>query len=323
MKKRLHLSLKSGQKDDRGTLGFLILSLVLFLILILSCIRVLQNNLADSAIIPSAFAGNNEPALPADEIRYDKVTWLCAHNAMNNAEDGWLIPNQNWSISRQLSKGVHAQMWDVWPEGDRIVLRHGPPEATPLGTSPLEDALKEVVSYLKKNPRAVITLFLESYVEAEALRTVFEQTGAAAYCYKQSTKAPWPELGTLRKSGKRLIVFTDRPDHKNTWLMSQWNHCVETPWKSTSTENMPNCYDRGKKENSLFIVNHFVTNPLPTPDQALKANSLPVLQKRFQDLKTMLGRTPQFLTVDFTDKGDCFRFLRDSESEKNSSSRHK
>lgn len=323
MKKRFRLSLKSGLKDDRGTMGFIILSLALFLILILFCVRVLQNNLADSSIIPSAFAGNDEPVLPADEIRYDKVTWLCAHNAMNNAEDGWLIPNQNWNTTRQLNKGVHALMWDVWPEGDRIVLRHGPPEMTPLGTRPLEDSLKDVVSYLKKNPRAVVTLFLESYVEAEALRKVFVQTGAATYCHKQPAKAPWPELGTLRKSGKRLIVFTDKPDHKGTWLMSQWDHCVETPWKSTSTEDMPNRYGRGRKENSLFIVNHFVINPVPTPDQALKANSLPVLQKRFQDLKTSLNRTPQFMVVDFTDKGDCFPFLRDFENEKNTSSRHK
>ena len=312
--KSFHPVSQSKRKRRRPGPGLLILMSLLLLLPLSFFYRYMQTT---EFLLPPPKDETATPLLLSDSARYDEITWLCAHNAMNNREEGWLLPNQNWSIFHQLENGVHAQMWDVWKEKGEIILRHGSQETTPLGTRPLEGALKDVLRYIESNPRAIITLFFESYVSAPELRAAFEKTGADAYCYKQAKNAPWPTLGQLRKARKRLIIFTDKPDQTDSWLMSLWDHCVETPWQATSPDNLSDEYNRGKAANRLFIVNHFITNPIAMPSEARKINSRDMLRQRLERLQKTPGRLPQFLTVDFTDIGDCLPFIHE-----NAESRH-
>lgn len=250
--------------------------------------------------------GGERPVYPltlADELVYDQVSWICSHNAMSNSQDRWMLPNQGWNIPTQLERGIHAQMWDVWEKGGELVLQHANRHIALPGSIKLSQAIGFVVEYLNQHPQAVITLILESYVDNEKVREVFKDAGAGEFCLVHPPGRAWPTLGELRASNKRLLIFTDRPDGEDKWPMPVWKHCVETPWEAKSKDDLKAAYNRGNKDNALFIVNHFITNPFPSRKQARELNSAEALKQRGTALREGLGRTVNFWTLDFVDEG--------------------
>lgn len=258
----------------------------------------------------TAWAGSWPLELP-DTAPFDGVSWLCAHNAMSNSRDGWWCPNQNWNIPEQLKAGVHAQMWDVWKADGELVLRHGNGTWFFPGSISLHDALEHVRVYLERHPRAVLTLILESYADNAEVRKAFEKAGVAKYCALPPEGRNWPTLGEMRKTGRRLVVMTDRPDGEGNWPMPIWSYCVETPWKTASADRMPNMLNRGRPGNGLLIVNHFVSTPVPMIENARKTNVLDVLRRRSEALRLAYGRRVNFWVLDFVDTGEVVPFMRE------------
>ncbi len=244
-----------------------------------------------------------------DAVHYDSVMWLCAHNAMSNSEDGWKFPNQQGKMETLLDAGVHALMWDVWMQDGKIVLRHGPEWAALLGSRPLQDALAELKAWLEEHPQAVVTLIFESYVEAVQLAAAFDRAGLSGMCYEWQEGKPWPALGDMRRSGKRLVVMTDRPgDGAPAWLLPVWKHCVETPWQASTAAELKNTFNRGDRKNDLLIVNHFVTPLTASRSISEQVNALNVLKAREAAVRREMGRTPNFWVLDFVELGDGLRF---------------
>ncbi len=251
-----------------------------------------------------------------DDMRYDEVTWLCAHNAMSNGMDGWVCPNQGWNIASQLKAGVHAQMWDVWDEDGSLVLKHGNGSVFFPGVLSLNEAFRSLGEYLRANPRAVVTVILESYVPNELIRKVAEESGVYNFCQSLPVKGTWPTLGEMRASGKRLVLLTDRPDGNDEWPMPLWKHSVETPWKNESPESLVNTPGRGEVGNRLLIVNHMVSGLRPSRAVARELNSTSALDKRKKKIGEQWGRGRiiNFWVLDFVDIGDGRRFVQESNS---------
>jgi hypothetical protein len=239
-----------------------------------------------------------------DAMPYDKVVWLCSHNAMSNGMDGWVCPNQNWNIPSQLQAGIHAQMWDVWLQGEELVLRHGNETASFPGAIPLRRAFGMVGEYLRNNPRAIVTLILESYVPNASIRKVAGEAGVFDFCTVLPVNGSWPTLGEMRAQGKRLVMLTDRPDGVGQWPMPVWEHCVETPWKNKSADAMDDAPGRGREKNRFLIVNHLVSAFRPSRATAETINAAGVLQERIRRIQARWGRQPNFWVMDFVDIGD-------------------
>lgn len=248
------------------------------------------------------------PELLPDTVRYDAVMWLCAHNAMSNSEDGWLFPNQQGKMESLLNAGVHALMWDVWMQEGKVVLRHGPEWAAVLGSRPLQDALGDLKTWMAARPQAVVTLIFESYVDAERLAGEFDRAGLSSMCYERQAGKPWPALGEMRSSGKRLVVMTDRPGTVPAWLMPVWKYCVETPWQASTAAELKNAFNRGDKKNGLLIVNHFVTPLTASRSASEQVNALDVLLAREEAVRREMDRKPNFWVLDFVELGDGLRF---------------
>ena len=87
-------------------------------------------------------------------------------------------------------------------------------------------------------------------------------------------------------------------------MMPVWDHAWETPFEAHAPADLKNVPNRGKKTNALLILNHFLSNPMPSPDLAGQVNRNPFLAKRLDDARTAFGRRPNFVTVDFMDIGD-------------------
>ena len=241
-------------------------------------------------------------------LRFDEVTWLCTHNSYNASESGFRFPNQTHPIKKQLEDGVRALMLDVWLQDDKVVLRHGDIAKNLLGSKPLLEELKAIHEFLVANSDAIVTLIFESYVSPERIEQVFKEAGLIEFCHTQDTRKPWPTLRWMRDNNRRLVVFSDRAQDAPDWYMPIWDHCFETHWDVSSPEGLlKNPPGRGRNTNSLLVANHFV-NGLFKRQNARKVSSPGFLNKRFGD-EGKLDRKPNFIAVDFYEKGDILGFV--------------
>ena len=232
--------------------------------------------------------------------RYDEVSIVMTHNAMSNRAEGWLFPNQNHGLTRQLNDGVRGLMLDVHLVGNRPFLVHG---KAFLGKRPLVGGLKEIRTFLEKTPRAVITIIFESYVDGKLVRHAFQEAKLLGSLHHQRRDAPWPTLKKMVDSGRRLVVMTDRDGGSWPGYHDVWKHCWETHFSVKRTRDFSFRRNRGQASNRLLILNHFLTRPTASPALAALANSQTVLGPRVEGCQTATGRRPHFVVVDFYDIG--------------------
>lgn len=237
---------------------------------------------------------------------YDQVCYVTTHNAFNY-NGPFFFPNQTYPVSQQLTDGVRALMLDVYWYNNRPTVYHS---SNFLGNQPLADLLSDIKTFLDQHPAEVVTIIFESYITAAQMDAVFQQTSLLPYLHIQPLGQPWPTLNTMIQSGKRLVVFTD--DSNTTgydWYHYMWDYAVETHYSAHSRTDLSCEFNRGDSTNSLFILNHFVTQvPLGYGliDSAQAINSNPYLQSRTMSCWAQTGKMPNFLTVDFYERGDVF-----------------
>ncbi len=231
-----------------------------------------------------------------DSRAYADVTWVCAHNAMSNAEDFWLLPNQKHNIASLLRGGIHAQMWDVWMKQGVPTLRHGNGRFFDPQNKPLLIALGEVKSYLEAQPEAIITLILETYIADELLAQCVTKAGLMPMVYKGGISSLSPRLGDLRAANTRLLILSDKPSSN---FIQLWDVAVETNWENKSITKLDNKLRRGRADNPLFIVNHFISAAIPSCADARKLNTKQAQAARRQELELLYARRPNFWVMDF------------------------
>ncbi len=239
--------------------------------------------------------------------RFDEVAYATSHNAMSNAEDGWTVPNQNLTIAHQLEDGVRGLMLDVHEGYDDILLCHG---TCLLGSLPVVDGLRIIKRFLHDHRGEVVTIIFESYTTADRIAEAFARSGADRYVYAHEAGTPWPTLRELIDLDERLIVLTDHEGGTYDWYMDVWQHAFETPFAAETTADFTCDPGRGNPANSLFIFNHFLTNPLAVPAEAPVVNANPFLVERARMCGTARGHLANFVTVDFADEGDLFEAVR-------------
>ena len=243
------------------------------------------------------------PVTAADQHldrRYDQVAYLVTHNAMSNRAEGWLFPNQSYGLTRQLTDGVRGLMLDVHTVNGRPYLVHNQPL---LGKRPLVEGLKEIARFLESHPRAVITIIFESYVPSQSVRQAFQDAKLLGSLHHQQRKAPWPTLGTMIKQKKRLVVLTDRGGGDWPGYHEVWSFCQETHFSVKRVTDFSYRRNRGHANNSLLILNHFLTNPIASPSLARRANAASILEPRVLKCQATTRRFPNFIVVDFYEIG--------------------
>ena len=240
--------------------------------------------------------------------RFDEVAYVTAHNAMSNREEGWGAPNQEESIPAQLASGVRGLMLDTheWPEApypEEPYLCHG---FCLLGNELLVDGLAKIERFLRRNRGEVVTIIFENYVTAEAIAAAFEESDLLRYAYAHDRDTPWPTLREMIDRDERLVVFTDRHGGAYPWFMDVWQHAFETHWSAATLDDLSCHRNRGRAGNALFILNHFLTNPVALPTLAAQANDVEILLPRALECMEHHEQIPNFVTVDFTSIGDVF-----------------
>lgn len=242
------------------------------------------------------------------DVPFSGVAFATTHNAMASAEAGWPAPNQQHGPARQLHDGVRAMMMDLHYWSGEVALCHS---QCSLGNIPLKEFLSQLHTFLRENPREVVTLLLENYVERVDVARALAASRLDTLVHTQPTGAPWPTLGEMIHSDRRLVILSDREGGKYPWYHAVWDHAWETDWNNKAAADFSCKRNRGKAGNPLFILNHFLGNPLPSPELARQVNKREVLLTRARACTSQSGQQPTFVTVDFHNEGDVLAVVRE------------
>lgn len=235
---------------------------------------------------------------------YDEVCFLMTHNAMNNSEKSYAIPNQTHSITHQLQNGVRGLMIDTYDGAGGVAKTYHAIEA--MGSQNLVDVLKEVNDFMVTNPKSVVSIIFQNEGSNAQLQKAIDSSGLSAMTYTHNT-ANWPTLQTMIDSNQRLVLFAEFSKLPSiSYLHYAWSMIFDTKYSYQNTSQFDTDVNRGGSgTKELYLINHWLQNVLGLPDKNLapQANARAVVGKRVQDCATANSHFVNFLGVDFYEIG--------------------
>jgi len=240
------------------------------------------------------------------EKPFSDVAFPTTHNAMSSFEQGWAAPNQNFGMKRQLEDGIRAMLFDTHRWNDDLYLCHSICE---LGHTLLVDALVEIREFLDAHPHEVLAFCIQDDITPDETASAFQKAGLSTSLYTHEEGSPWPTLREMIESGKRIVIGAESAGPPPAWYHHFWDIAWDTPYTFKSKEEF-NCNpNRGTKGNDLFLLNHWIEDPLPTVERAQIANNYDVLSARAKQCQAEGGQLPNFIAVNFYDIGDLFKVV--------------
>lgn len=182
------------------------------------------------------------------------------------------------------------------------------------GKTKLIDFLSDIREFLDSNPNEVITVMLELYsINYDHIFDDFQKSGLLKYIHTQNVEMPWPTLGEMIQSGKRVVVFVDTGGNPKYPWMHPWSDFEgwQTKWGYSSPDeftkkefNINNVIVRykslGKANNKLINITHSITPGL-AGDKKMAAivNAKGILRPRMKKIAESINHIPNFISVDF------------------------
>lgn len=237
---------------------------------------------------------------------YDEIAFPATHNAMSNFELGWAAANQNFSMTRQLDDGIRAMLIDTHAWNDDLYLCHS---ICALGNTLLVDALKDIRTFLDAHPHEVLTFIIQDGITPAQTEQAFQAAGLAEMMYAHEVGMPWPTLREMIMSGKRIVAGAESEGPPPAWYHHFWDVAWDTPYSFAKPEDFTCTPNRGTKGNDLFLLNHWLSDPLSTPERAQIANEYDMLSSRAKQCRMEGGQNPNFVAVDFYDIGALFQVV--------------
>lgn len=252
---------------------------------------------------------NNNPILHTTYLLdkpYNKVCFLMTHNAMNNRENGFWLPNQSHNITRQLQNGVRGLMIDTYDgKKNRAKTYHGVAIA---GSQKLVDVLAEVEYFLSKNKNEIITIIFENNGSNTQLIKAIEDAKLEQYIYIHDGQ--WKTLKEMLNANQRLVLFVEsNKEPSKNYLHHAWSIIFDTQYTFKNTNQFNCAVNRGTNtgENKLYLVNHWLHSKISLPKKSLakKSNNKVELAKRLHECSSTNHHFINFLGVDFYHIGDA------------------
>ena len=198
--------------------------------------------------------------------------------------------------------------------------RAGPPEGPKklylchilceLGALDAVDTLRDIRDWMDRHPREVLVIVVEDAAPAAVIKTAFEQSGLAelASDFQPAPARPFPTLGEMIHSGKRLWVMAEDHGDPAGWYHQAYRVMQETPFAFRSPAQLQtdaSCRpNRGGTRPPLFLVNSWVESYPPNPRNADVVNQREFLVERARRCERLRDRTANLLAVDFVERGD-------------------
>ncbi|XP_068501919.1 PI-PLC X domain-containing protein At5g67130-like isoform X2 [Phaseolus vulgaris] len=217
-----------------------------------------------------------------NSLPFNKYAFLTTHNSFaihgepsNTGVPRVTITNQEDSVTQQLKNGVRGLMLDTYDFDGDVWLCHSFRGHCHDFTAfePAIDTLKEIAAFLSANPKEIVTLILDDYVETpKALKKVFTEAGLMKFWFPvmRMTKkgGDWPLVSDMVAKNQRLLVFTSiSSKQQSEGIAYQWNYMVENQY-GDGGRKAGRCLHRKEssalddKSRSLVLINYFRTFPL-------------------------------------------------------------
>ncbi len=251
--------------------------------------------------------------MPSDP-RLDQVTFLTAHNAFVNTDEGFWgrFPNQSYYLRSQLDQGIRGLQLDAYASGGTVKMCHG---SCWWRERTLTAGMQDVVNFLRANRDAVVTVFLEDYTSPDQLRTALGGVNGLAdlvfYPDRYGVRERgWPRVSELVSSNRRLLIFSQRPGREGFGVMYDRDWTAENYWSLGSGGNV-DCYSRwgevplSKEEpgfRRLHVMNHY--RDIPTESAASSDNGSKLRNRVERLCGPAARRKPNYVAVDFFQKPD-------------------
>ncbi|WP_056603334.1 hypothetical protein [Aeromicrobium sp. Root472D3] len=175
-----------------------------------------------------------------------------------------------------------------------------------LGSTKWEPLMVDVKGWLDRHPREVVTFFVQDEVSAADTAALVERAGLMPYVHVPAAGEPWPTLGEMIASGRRVVFLLENSSGgaQAPWLIDSRTEVQDTPFSFTSADQFSCEPFRGTADAPLFLVNHWLSNYSSRVTDAREVNAEPVLLPRLQQCRDQRGRLPNFVAVDNYDQGD-------------------
>ena len=234
--------------------------------------------------------------------RFNEVALAATHNSMSNAEDGFGVPNQPDGLRAQMEAGIRGMLLDTYEfEGD-LYFCHGYCE---IGKLSMTEGLGEVKAFLDENPGEVMAFILQDDVTAEQTASAFSAAGLGEQVYTWQG-GEWPTLGEMVAANTRLLVTAEVGGPPPEWYQHAWDLYFDTPYEFAYIEDFNCDLNRGAADNPLFLLNHWVENPIASQTLSAEANAYEVLRERASQCTAETGHIPNLVAVDWYSEGDLF-----------------
>ncbi|EGU79075.1 hypothetical protein FOXB_10414 [Fusarium oxysporum f. sp. conglutinans Fo5176] len=279
----------------------------------------------------SSTACNNSPDLCSRS--YNNITHMGAHGSsfLRDGNNGLAAAgNQNFNATDALDAGLRLLQAQVHKENNTLRLCHT--SCGILDAGPLEDWLTKINVWMKANKNEVVTLLLVNSDDAkpDEFGQAINGSGIAELAYAPATQEPtseWPTLKSMIDNSTRLVTFVTNIDASTQYpyLMPEFDYVFETAFEVPSLTGFNCTVDRPSKikdgatamaSNYMGLVNHFKYQSLsdnsdlfvPDTENIDTVNSDGTsedgqLGKHLQECRQEWGAVPNFVLVDFFEKG--------------------
>lgn len=271
---------------------------------------------------------------PAPYLRYNEVCFLTAHNSFASKDEGFVFyAQQKWTMLKQLENGVRALTIDTHDHYGEIVLCHGkcgPIFSWQLGWSgthkKFSEALETIVTWLKKNPEEIVTLFIKNHTNVNRIHQIVNNVPhAREMILTRQDGDPeyhggfWPRLSWMIENNKRLVIFVESPIgmHEHPLFWHVWEHVIENQPGVLKTKALaqqrPESLAYNNKKRTILLFNFFgnITLPAFLAGIANHYKNLSRVIYKAIDYGLTNGKMPNFINLDFVNRGNAMRFVNE------------
>ena len=174
-----------------------------------------------------------------------------------------------------------------------------------LGATPLTPALADINDFLEKNPGEVVILFIQDAITPADTAKAFIASGLVNHVHTLTPGEPLPTLRELIKSDQRVLVFSDSGAPGVDWYMPSHDFIQDTPFKASSPDEFSCDFGRGKPDNPLFAMDHWLSQSFPSMASARQINAFDFIYHRVSQCHRERERKVNFVIVNFVEIGDA------------------
>ena len=184
-----------------------------------------------------------------------------------------------------------------------------------LGATKMVEALRDIRTWLERNPDEVIVIVIEDLVSPARTEQVFRASGLYDLAYTHRPGTRFPTLRELIDAKTRVLVMAEKRGIPGAWYQPGYARLLkETPYDNPTVASLrsdASCRpNRGRESNPLFLINHWVAVYPPRPSKAIVVNRREFLLDRVRRCERLRQSFANLIAVDFASIGDVVGVAR-------------